>query len=83
MQLFRLALACALVGSFLAVPDARADEPRERAGSAPVAKPARPYALKGITWHRGAQAALASTVKASKPKPVFLVRMLGELDEKT
>ena len=55
-----------------------ADAPRVNAERDPTTKPVTLY---GNKWYRGVDAAVRAGTQ--KKKPILLVRMLGELDEKT
>jgi hypothetical protein len=53
----------------------------EKGRTANEERSTKPLRLYGTRWYRDTPAALAAGTKAKKP--VLLVRMLGELDEKT
>ena len=57
------------------------ETPPAQGRSADEERSSKPVRLYGTRWYRDTAAAIAAGTKAKKP--VFLVRMLGELDEKT
>jgi hypothetical protein len=50
--------------------------------TAPIAT-AQETKLYGITWHRSLEAALKAAQSSSTTKPIFVLRMLGDLAGKT
>ena len=58
-----------------------AETKKDAGGDAERTRSTKPVKLYGTRWHRDTDSAIAAAKKAKKP--VLLVRMLGELDEKT